>query len=385
MVYLETKWQGSAVAEVGIVTWAGGGNVTVALGIGAALVERGHDVTVAGPNSLRSAILEMGLGFRELGPPPPRDPAQRGEYLRQIAGSTSLARELEQLLVGMRPELLVIDCNLSWALQWARQARSNVRTAVLVHTALGLYLPAWQAVIDAVNRQRGARGQATLAAAREAWSGSDLLLVASLRHFDRPPDGMAPTYVGPVFAPQPAGRVAAAGDVGGPPTVLVSYSTDALQNKPGRLQTALDALADLPVRVFASTCGLYPANQLSVPDNARVSDYLPLADVLNKASVMVCHAGHGTTMAALTHGVPLVCVPGLGREQAPIAERVAELGLGRAVEPDARAGDITEAVDTVLTDPGYRTRVQQFARRAGRTDGAARAAADLEAVLRRAN
>jgi hypothetical protein len=33
----------------------------------------------------------------------------------------------------------VIDCNLNWTLQ-SRVAR---RTAVLVHTALGLYLPVW--------------------------------------------------------------------------------------------------------------------------------------------------------------------------------------------------------------------------------------------------
>jgi UDP:flavonoid glycosyltransferase YjiC (YdhE family) len=49
---------------------------------------------------------------------------------------------------------------------------------------------------------------------------------------------------------------------------------------------------------------------------------------------MVCHAGHGTTIMALCHGVPLICIPGIGRDQIPIADRVAELGLGVALPQD---------------------------------------------------
>lgn len=73
----------------------------------------------------------------------------------------------------------------------------------------------------------------------------------------------------------------------------------------------MDALASLPVQVVAGTSGPFPAGRLSVPSNARAQDYLPLAGLMRRAALAVCHAGHGAAMAALAQGVPLVC-PGIG-------------------------------------------------------------------------
>jgi hypothetical protein len=56
-------------------------------------------------------------------------------------------------------------------------------------------------------------------------------------------------------------------------------------------------------------------------------------------------------MAALTHGFRSLCVPGLGRDQAPIAARVAELDLGFALDPDARAPDIARRPRTFSPIP----------------------------------
>jgi UDP:flavonoid glycosyltransferase YjiC (YdhE family) len=99
------------------------------------------------------------------------------------------------------------------------------------------------------------------------------------------------------------------------------------------------------------------------------------------AVLVVCHAGHGTTMAALAHGVPLVCVPGLGRDQEPIAMRVGELGLGIALERDATARAIRDAATAILADQSYRERALRFAQRAGQPNGAERAALELIALL----
>jgi MGT family glycosyltransferase len=261
------------------------------------------------------------------------------------------------------------------------------RTAVLVHTALGLYLPVWQAVLDAANAQRTARGLPPLAAAKDAWARADLLLVASLALFDRPfpVDRLRPVYVGPVGGQRspPAGCLSLP-STGGRPRVLISYSTDNLQNSPERLQTALDALASLPVAVVATTSGVFAATGLRVPANATVLDYLPHDSVMGSVALVVCHAGHGTTMAALTRGVPLVCVPGLGRDQGPIAARVSELGLGVALERGASASMIQKAVCTVLGDPSYVERTRDFAQRTGQPDGARRAALELVAMVNQA-
>jgi UDP:flavonoid glycosyltransferase YjiC (YdhE family) len=341
---------------IAFVTWDGGGNVAVALGIAAALGGRGHAVTVIGPGSLRERIAALGLGFAELGVTPPRDPAERGAYLREVAGTRRLA-ELRELVAGARA--VVVDCNLAWALD----APLGPPTAVLVHTALGLYLPVWQAVLDAL----GARPAA------EAWASAELLLVASVPEFDRP-HALDAVYVGPVAAP---GQPTPVRVPDGRPLVLVSYSTESLQNSPERVQAALDALAGEPVSVLASTSGLFDPARLRAPANATVAGYLPHEQVMPHAAAVVCHAGHGTTMAALRHGVPLVCLPGLGRDQAPISARVQELGLGVAA-----GDDIAGAVRRVLGDPGYRDRARELMAAAACLDGPERAADAIEGLSR---
>jgi len=365
------------MARVVFVTWDGGGNVSVALTIARVLVERDHEVTVFGPASLRGTIENNGLGYAELGVSPPPDSSSRSGYLEEVVGSAHLAIGLRSLITELRPEAVVIDCNLSWALQESMTAPA----AVLVHTALGLYLPVWQPVIDAANRGRLAAGLAAFEPAAASWRSRDALIVTSVLDFDRPPTPLPANavYVGQVkrsYRGGPSSTIAP-----GPstiPLVVVSYSTDRLQNSPERLQQALDGLAALPVRVLATTSGTFEAERLSVPPNATVLDDLLHDQVMPMAQAAVVHAGHGTTLAALCHGLPLVCVPGLGRDQGPIARRVAELGLGVALAPDADAEQIGAAVKAILDDRTYRQRAFEFKRRCGNPDGAVVAADILE-------
>ena len=367
------------MASFVFVSWDGGGNVAVALGIGAALVRRGHAVTVLGPRSLRNWILSVDLGYRELGLPPPLEPAVRSEYLVEVVGSTTLVGALGELIGQLDPDGLVIDCNLAWALELV----TSVPSAVLVHTALGLYLPAWQPVIDAANGRRAAAGLVPFRPAAEEWCSHDLVLIASVAHFDRPVVPLPPNaaYVGLVQSPLPSGlREASALGPPGQRLVLVSYSTDRLQNHAARIHAALDALAEVPVHVVASTSGVFGIDQLSVPANATVVDYVPHDQVMPRAAAVVAHAGHGTTLAALCQGVPVVCVPGLGRDQIPIAGRVAELGLGISLAEDATSSDIRTAVRTILDDGSYRRRAREFKSRCGQPLGAERAAQRLEAM-----
>jgi len=47
----------------------------------------------------------------------------------------------------------------------------------------------------------------------------------------------------------------------------------------------------------------------SVAANTHIERWVPEADVLTHAAVVVCHGGSGTTYGALASGVPLVCCP----------------------------------------------------------------------------
>lgn len=368
------------MARFAFVTWDGGGNVSVALGVASELLVRGHEATILGPASLRGVIENTGVGYVELGPCPPPDSSRRNEYLIEVAGSSDLAPALRLSIEDLNPDGVVIDCNLSWALE----SSIAVPVAVLVHTALGLYLPAWQSVIDETNRRRLGSGLAPFKPAGDSWSSRRAVIVASLLQFDRAPMPLPEnvTYVGPVrrdYRNDPS--IPIAPDRADTPLVLVSYSTDRLQNSPARLQEALNGLAGLPVEVLATTSGAFDPDRLSVPSNATVARHISHDRVMTTAQAIVTHGGHGTTLGALCHGVPVVCVPGVGRDQVPIARRVAELGLGVALAADSAAGDIREGVSTVLGDQSYRERAREFKRRYGDADGAVAAAEILEREL----
>lgn len=368
------------MAHWAFITWDGGGNVSVALGIGAELLRRGHRVSVLGPKSLRRVIVDAGLEHAEFGVSPPTESSARSAYLVEVVSSTALEDQLPAMLAAVNPDGLVIDCNLSWAMG----VRLAIPAAVLVHTAFGLYLPVWQPVIDAANERRRTVGLRPFSAAAQAWSGHDLLLVTSLASFDRTPSPLPANavYVGVVTPPKrTAGNPSPRSKVPLAPLVLVSYSTDPLQNSPNRIQAALDGLATLPVQVLATTSRTFEATLLSVPANATVVDDVSHNDVLPMVAVMVCHAGHGTTLSALCHGVPIVCVPGIGRDQTPIADRVAELGLGIALHANCTPADINKAVNSILGDPAFRSRTTAFKRHCAEHAGAAMAADMLERML----
>ncbi|GAA4901709.1 glycosyltransferase [Actinomycetospora succinea] len=122
---------------------------------------------------------------------------------------------------------------------------------------------------------------------------------------------------------------------------------------------ALEAVADLPARVLLTTGHGIEDGRLAAPGpHVHVERWVPQADVLASASVVVCHGGSGTTLGALAAGVPLVITP-LFADQPENARRVAEIGAGVRVGPrDPGAptsaidpADLRRAITDVLADP----------------------------------
>jgi UDP:flavonoid glycosyltransferase YjiC (YdhE family) len=92
---------------------------------------------------------------------------------------------------------------------------------------------------------------------------------------------------------------------------------------------------------------------MPVAANVEVVRYVPHDRVLPFASLVVTHAGLGTVMTTLAHGVPMVCVP-LGRDQFFNAARVAALGVGRGLDANADERAIAAAVRAVIDDDEMR-------------------------------
>lgn len=99
---------------------------------------------------------------------------------------------------------------------------------------------------------------------------------------------------------------------------------------------------------------LDPAQFGPLPDRIRVERYIPQSAVLARCAVVVSHAGSGSVMGALMHGLPSVLLP-MGADQPHNAARCEQLGVARVLDAvHATPDDIREAITAVLTEPRYR-------------------------------
>ena len=97
------------------------------------------------------------------------------------------------------------------------------------------------------------------------------------------------------------------------------------------------------------------------PDHLRIESFVPQADLLPAADVVVSHGGSGTLMATLAHGLPSVLLP-LGADQPHNAARAEELGLARTLDAAvATPATIRRTVEDVLQDPSTLARTRQVA------------------------
>jgi len=189
-------------------------------------------------------------------------------------------------------------------------------------------------------------------------------------------------YVGPLIweANRTAPRYL---DEPGNPWVLVTISSQA-QDDISIARTALDGLASLPFRVLVTTGGSHPVEALTpLPANARAEAYVSHGAALSRCQVLVSHAGHGSVMKALWHGVPMVLVP-WGRDQPGVSARAERLGAARVLTRDKLHADLlADAVTEVMNNPVYHAAARRHSARLRQSDPIALAVESLESILKR--
>lgn len=144
------------------------------------------------------------------------------------------------------------------------------------------------------------------------------------------------------------------------PVVVANLGTTDMGEGPV-LQKLLDACAGLDVRVVATVGDHLDPATFQVPPNAVVTPLRPHSTLLPHADVFVGHAGHGGIIAALAHGLPVVCIP-LDRDQPHNARRVAATGAGVVIDTGAPLAAFRGTVDAALRDQGLRAAAQRLAR-----------------------
>lgn len=182
-------------------------------------------------------------------------------------------------------------------------------------------------------------------------------------------------FVGPSLPPEAEKPVEPPQD---PPLLYFSLGT-MFNNRADLFQLCFEAFGDRPWQVVLSYGNrVDPAALGQVPANFSLAPFVPQMEILRRTHVFLTHGGTNSVMESLYYGVPMVVIPPMF-EQAMMAQRVEELGLGTRLDSkNLSAAELRAAVERVAGDPAIRERVQAMRQTVRAAGGATRAA---EAML----
>jgi UDP:flavonoid glycosyltransferase YjiC (YdhE family) len=379
------------------------------IALGRALAARGHHVTVQTWRRWQADVEAEGLDFA---PAPEYQVFPAGpEPLDFYEAVVHAAADTRPLVRELQPDIVVADI-LTLAPALAAELERRPYATLIPHVyphgapespiySLGARMPrsavgrsfwrhAQRAVEPGLERGRrelnDTRAQLGLEPLGYVHNGisRELALVASFPQLEYPRAWPSHVHVvGPLMWEPPAVDVelpvggGSSGVAPDAPLVLIAPST-AQDSEHRLLRAALRGLADAPVRVLATYNRRLPPRALAVPDNARVVEWVSYSRTMPQCDLVICHAGHGTLVRALSSGCAVVACPAVG-DMNENAARLDWAGAGvRVPRRFATPRVLRLAVERALGDPTIRDRARELAAWAGRHDAGAVAAGLLE-------
>jgi MGT family glycosyltransferase len=405
----------------------GGGAVPPALSVAGALARSGHDVRVLGDPVLRADVKAVGARHIDWTTAPRRhERSKEADFVADWQARTPLgamARTRDGFLVGpaaeyaqdtldelaRRPADAVVSEMLCMGAMLGGQA-AGVPVAALITTVLPLpvpgrppfgpgFMPAqgplgrardaavarlssamWNKALPKLNATRAQHNLPAFQHVFEQLAGVDRIVVLTSDAFEFPGGPLPPNvrYAGPRlddpewvddWTPPP----------GEDPLVLVGMSST-YQDHASMLRRVASGLGKLALRGLITTGPTVDPGDIDAPPNVTVVRSAPHAQVLQRASAVVTHAGHGTVMKALAHGVPVVAMP-IGRDQPDVAARVVASGAGLRLRPGSSSGKIAAAVGRVVNEPAFSAAASRMGDAIRRDIAEDRAVAELEALV----
>jgi UDP:flavonoid glycosyltransferase YjiC (YdhE family) len=143
------------------------------------------------------------------------------------------------------------------------------------------------------------------------------------------------------------------------PIVYLTFGT-IFNETSGPFSTALEALAELPVHVVVTVGPRGDPHAFGAqPDNVSVYRYIPQTTILPLCSLVVSHAGSGTFLAALDHGLPQLCLP-QAADQFGNAEHGSRAGVALRLLPhEITRESVREAAERLLSESSYRANAER--------------------------
>jgi len=370
------------MTSVLFVTFEAGGNVPPALGLAQRLVAEGGRALVLGSPSQRAVVSASGLEFEPFSAEQPYrtlvpvNPAANLAQVSRTVLSRDIARDVVRVARRESPDVVVVDCMLYRPLDAA--VRAGFRTVILVHS-----LPSYFAGPYA----RGPVGQvATLRGVLPArtWASASGAIATVLPGFDTGGPGPWPDLleVGPVT---PAATAAGQGPPPMPrgrPRVLIALSTNWFPGQHKTMQKLLDAAGGLDIDLVVTTGPSIDPASLRAPAHATLHQHADHDQLLAGVDLVVGHGGHGTTMRALAHDVPLLIVPSFSfSDQPAVGRRVQESGAGRTLPAKTSVAELRRAIAELAAPGPHRDGAAALGARLRALDAAGAAVAYLGAGL----
>jgi UDP:flavonoid glycosyltransferase YjiC (YdhE family) len=127
------------------------------------------------------------------------------------------------------------------------------------------------------------------------------------------------------------------------------------------LRQAIGGLSRLPVDVLVAAGPAVTIGDLGdVPGNVRLEAWVPQADLLPHVDLVVHHGGSGTTLGALSAGLPQLLLP-QGADQFSNAAALLEAGAaGRILPAEFSADAVAEHARRLLADESVRSNARRF-------------------------
>ncbi|MEM1169005.1 MAG: glycosyltransferase [Cyanobacteria bacterium P01_H01_bin.35] len=120
--------------------------------------------------------------------------------------------------------------------------------------------------------------------------------------------------------------------------------------------------------------GLMPEELPELPGNPIVVSYAPQLELLQKATLIITHAGMNTTLESLSYGVPMIAIP-ITYDHPGIAARIVWTGAGEMIPlKRLNVSNLRKKITKILTEDSYKQnaiRLQEAIKISGRSIRAA--------------
>jgi UDP:flavonoid glycosyltransferase YjiC (YdhE family) len=356
-------------------TFAGGTGHFLPLVPFARAAERaGHIVAFAAQPGMMATVAEAGFstfetGGRTLLVTTEREPLLEYDLAREhravrdgFAGTTARERatKVRQLCESWHPDVVVCDEMDFGALVAAEAMGISYATVISIGSGAFVWPQLVGGPINDLRKEHGLTPDPELAMLHR------YLVVSPFPPSFRDPANPLPSNAHSIRTVA-ADRAAGDEDVSwlagraGRPLVYFTLGTIFNLESGDLFERALAGLRELPLDVVV-TVGrqLDPQVLGPQPSNVDVRGYIPQSALLPHCDLVVSHAGSGSIVGALAHGLPMVLLP-IGADQPFNAARCHDLHVGRVLNAvEATPEDVQRAATAVLEDATYRQNAKRL-------------------------